>query len=228
MKQEKYGFVYIWHDSKRKMFYIGSHWGTEDDGYVCSSNKMRNAHNRRPEKFKRKILERIYTNRKDLLETEEKWLQRVKNKNKYYNIHFTTHHWSKFESSTKSCIEKMKVSLRKTIDKMTPEERKEKFGYWKGRHNPYFSIRNKDPNIPHPRGMLGKKRSEEAKRKTSEKLKGILNPNYGKKFSEEHKQKLRDARKAFLSGGGIVWNKGLTKMTDERIKKLTGRPKINE
>lgn len=26
---EKYGFVYIWYDRKRKMYYIGSHYGTE-------------------------------------------------------------------------------------------------------------------------------------------------------------------------------------------------------
>ena len=34
---EKYGFVYIWFDRKHKRYYIGCHWGHEDDGYVCSS-----------------------------------------------------------------------------------------------------------------------------------------------------------------------------------------------
>ena len=43
---EKYGFVYIWYDKKRKMYYIGSHWGTDDDGYICSSNRMRDAYRR--------------------------------------------------------------------------------------------------------------------------------------------------------------------------------------
>ena len=28
---EKHGFVYIWFDRKHRRFYIGSHWGTEDD-----------------------------------------------------------------------------------------------------------------------------------------------------------------------------------------------------
>lgn len=37
------GFVYIWYDRKRKLYYIGSHKGNINDGYICSSNRMRNA-----------------------------------------------------------------------------------------------------------------------------------------------------------------------------------------
>ena len=51
--QEKYGFIYIWYDNFRKMYYIGRHWGTEDDGYICSSNRMRDAYRRRPNKIGR-------------------------------------------------------------------------------------------------------------------------------------------------------------------------------
>ena len=29
---EPYGFVYIWYDRKYKKYYIGSHWGYENDG----------------------------------------------------------------------------------------------------------------------------------------------------------------------------------------------------
>ena len=40
---EKTGFIYIWFDTKRKMYYIGCHVGKEDDGYICSSKwKKRN------------------------------------------------------------------------------------------------------------------------------------------------------------------------------------------
>ena len=39
--QEKYGFIYIWYDRKHQRYYLGRHWGTENDGYICSSNKMR-------------------------------------------------------------------------------------------------------------------------------------------------------------------------------------------
>lgn len=86
---EKYGFVYLWRDRKHKRYYIGSHWGTEDDGYVCSSRWMRKTYSRRPQDFKRKILARVHTNRKDLLEAEYNFLQRIKPhefKTRYYNI----------------------------------------------------------------------------------------------------------------------------------------------
>jgi hypothetical protein len=52
---EKYGFVYIWYDRKRKMYYVGSHWGTIEDGYICSSNRMRDAYREDP-----KILKDVY------------------------------------------------------------------------------------------------------------------------------------------------------------------------
>ena len=73
----KYGFVYIWFDKKKKRYYIGSHWGTEDDGYICSSRWMRNTYKQRPQDFKRRILTLVYTNRKDLLEEERRWLQMI-------------------------------------------------------------------------------------------------------------------------------------------------------
>ena len=38
---EKYGFVYIWYDRKHKRYYIGCRWGTENDGYICSSSWMK-------------------------------------------------------------------------------------------------------------------------------------------------------------------------------------------
>ena len=67
---EKYGFIYIWRDRKHKRYYIGSHWGTEDDGYICSSPWMSQAYKHRPNDFKRRILQRVCSNRKDLLELE--------------------------------------------------------------------------------------------------------------------------------------------------------------
>lgn len=84
-----YGFVYVWYDRKRKMFYIGSHVGQVDDGYVCSSNRMRNAYRRRPHDFKRRIVYKQITSDRDLLLQEEKrWLDMITDlelKTKYYN-----------------------------------------------------------------------------------------------------------------------------------------------
>ena len=94
---EKYGFVYIWFDSWRKMYYVGCHWGREDDGYLCSSKRMRDAYRRRPQDFKRRILKRVYDSKENLLLEEHLVLSKIKNKElgkKYYNL--TNHkndHW---------------------------------------------------------------------------------------------------------------------------------------
>jgi len=85
------GFVYLWRDSKNKMFYIGSHKGTVDDGYICSNKHMYRAYRKRPHTFRRKILS--FCNTKDeLLIKEQYFLNLIKDselyyKNKkYYNI----------------------------------------------------------------------------------------------------------------------------------------------
>jgi len=86
--KEKYGFVYIWRDKKYKRYYIGSHWGTKEDGYVCSSNWMFKSHKRRPGDFKRRILKIVKTNRKETYNEEQKWLDKIKHEElgkKYYN-----------------------------------------------------------------------------------------------------------------------------------------------
>jgi hypothetical protein len=82
------GFVYIWYDRKHKRYYIGSHWGTEDDGYICSSRWMKKSYKRRPHDFKRRILSKVNTTRLDLLVEEGKWLAMIKIEEvsiRYYN-----------------------------------------------------------------------------------------------------------------------------------------------
>lgn len=82
------GFVYIWRDRKHKRYYIGSHWGTEDDGYICSSRWMRNAYRRRPDDFKRKIIGKA-NSREMLYLLEQQWLNMIddaKLGTGYYNL----------------------------------------------------------------------------------------------------------------------------------------------
>lgn len=83
-----YGFVYIWYDRKYKRYYIGSHKGNIDDGYICSSSWMKRAYKRRSYDFKRKIL-KIVESKSDLLEEEQKYLDLIKDEElgkKYYNL----------------------------------------------------------------------------------------------------------------------------------------------
>jgi hypothetical protein len=116
---EKYGFVYLWYDRKRKMYYVGCHWGTEDDGYICSSNRMRDAYRRRPEDFKRRIIEK--TNDKlNLYEVEYKWLSMIDDDDlgkRYYNLrNHKWNHWSSDENSSLSVKEKVSQTKRKYWD----------------------------------------------------------------------------------------------------------------
>ena len=110
----KYGFVYIWMDRKHKRFYIGSHWGDENDGYVCSSRWMRQSYKRRPNDFKRRVVCRVYTNRNDLLEVEHHYLLLIEDDllgKKYYNL--TKHlngHWSTDEEKRLTVGQKISKS----------------------------------------------------------------------------------------------------------------------
>jgi hypothetical protein len=126
---EKYGFVYIWKDKKYCRFYIGCHWGAENDGYICSSRWMRKSYRRRPEDFKRRTVAKVHTNMKDLLEEEHRWLLLIKDEElgkKYYNIskkHFG--HWSTHDSNTKKDISRRAREKQKQYWLDHPEEYKE-------------------------------------------------------------------------------------------------------
>lgn len=92
----KYGFVYIWYDIKHKRYYIGSHWGSEDDGYICSSSWMKRSYMRRPKDFKRRIISRV-SERSILIKEEQKWLSFTKKQElgkRYYNLNnVVIKHW---------------------------------------------------------------------------------------------------------------------------------------
>lgn len=86
--QEKYGFIYIWYDRKHQRYYLGRHWGTENDGYICSQSNMRNNFKNRPEDFKRRIVS-IVNDKQALVEEEQRWLNMINIEElgkKYYNI----------------------------------------------------------------------------------------------------------------------------------------------
>ena len=93
------GFVYIWYDRKRKLFYIGSHMGNLEDGYIGSNTRLQRSYKKRPEDFKRRILYfHLSTISKELLLKEQEFLDRIKheelhlkeniqnNTTRYYNI----------------------------------------------------------------------------------------------------------------------------------------------
>ena len=80
-------FVYCWTDHKTNKLYIGSHKGTQDDGYICSSKLMLQEYNKRSHDFTRQIIaEETYS---DIRMMEYKILESVdaKNNTDFYNKH---------------------------------------------------------------------------------------------------------------------------------------------
>lgn len=143
--QDKYGFIYIWFDKKHRRFYIGMHWGTEEDGYICSSSWMKQAYKHRPNDFKRRILEYVHTNRKDLYEREKYWLSFIKDnelKIKYYNISKNINDTWLSDKNIKS--RKEKISLRTKEAMCRPEVREKYIEGMKKRNNRSSDIETKE------------------------------------------------------------------------------------
>ncbi len=190
---EKYGFIYIWYDRKRKMYYIGCHWGTEHDGYICSSNRMREAYRSRPDDFKRRIIQR-YISREKLLDEEHKWLSLIPDKElgkQYYN--HTKHHFGHWSDRADSDKIRKKAGEKNKGRKhnLSEEERKER----------------------------GKRISESKKRKRNERILlglPIRQPEKVKRMSrgpqsEEIKlQKSSTMKQKFQSGEWKSWSAGKT------------------
>jgi len=79
-------FVYLWvcKDTDRK--YVGKHKGTDDDGYVCSSETLLTEYNECPSRFIRTVL--AYGSDQEMLELETMLLLQLKAKKShlYYNM----------------------------------------------------------------------------------------------------------------------------------------------
>jgi hypothetical protein len=217
---EKYGFVYLWRDKKHNRYYLGCHWGTENDGHICSSSWMKESYKRRPNDFKRKIIAKVFSNHKDLLSEEFKWLSKIKDNElgkKYYNLknhHYG--HWSEdpikkelvLKKVSASVVRREKLRISATGRKHTeetkekikaklsgrklPEEHKKKIS---DNHNRVYTQDFKDKI-----SYYAKNRSIETRRKISENSRRLCLEGKtgmkGKKHSEETKAKMSASAKA--------------------------------
>lgn len=221
---EKYGFVYIWYDRKRKMYYVGCHWGTENDGYICSSNRMRDAYRRRPQDFKRKILE-SNINKQELHAREYAWLKLMKEDElgkRYYNLH--NHHFghwmTKQDKSGKNHPmfgKKHTEEARRKISeaqrgrsRVFSDEHKRKLS--EARKGITFSEETKQKMAEAKRGFIftdeHRRKLSEARKGTScskETIKKISNSNRGKTRTEEQRRRISEGHK-----NQVPWNKGVT------------------
>lgn len=208
----KYGFVYIWYDRKHKRYYVGAHWGTENDGYICSSPWMKQAFNKRPADFTRRILARIYTNRQDMFNEEARWQSLIKDdelKVRYYNIkRHGDRHWSTDEQRALTVKEKIKAAdntrgLRAYATKIKGTKRTEEFkqkisNTLKGRPLGYersaetrakISENVKRLQAEGKVGMRGKQHKAETKEKMSANN-AMNNPMYRAKIGEANRGKV--------------------------------------
>lgn len=201
MKKKKYGFVYIWYDRKHSRYYIGCHWGQENDDYICSSTWMRNAYKRRPADFKRRILCTNVVSKQTLLEEEYKWLKLIKDEElgiRYYNLSNTFQaHWTSDEEKVKTIGQKISLANKGkwTWNKGRPhsEETKRKLSEsHKGLPSPRKGKKATPEQIEKNRlAHLGRPAWNKGIKKTDAEKAWLSQINKGKIISEETRQKLR-------------------------------------
>jgi len=78
------GYIYLWFDTKAKLFYVGGHKGLVEDSYICSSPMMLRAYKKRPHTFKFRVLEHVYGNLADLRIAEQRWLDLIQDHELYW------------------------------------------------------------------------------------------------------------------------------------------------
>jgi len=197
----KYGIVYIWRDKKHKRYYIGSHWGTENDGYICSSTWMKAAYKRRPGDFKRRILALVHTTRQDMFDEESKWQNLISDDElkgvRYYNIRrHGDRHWSTDPNRALTIGQKISASPNRKANISKKAKQRALDG------DCFSSLaRQRQKEV-----MKNYKHSEETKKKISKSNMGrvvsqetrekIANAHIGynkPKLSEEHKLKISSA-----------------------------------
>ena len=184
---EKYGFVYIWFDRKHKRYYIGCHWGTENDGYICSSNWMRDAYNRRPNDFKRKILTTNITDRSIMFEKEHEWFSLIKEEElgkRYYNLR--KHKWGHWITD---------VDVKKTISEKISEKTKEAMYRPEVREKYLAGLAKRDNGSSRPEVREKRRQSMIGKNTGKDNSKAIFasaEARRGKPISEQHRNKIKE------------------------------------
>lgn len=172
------GFVYLWENTLNGMYYIGSHKGDVNDGYIGSGKYFKPAYNKNPQNFVRKIL---YIG-DDFLNYEEELLEfiDVKNNDRFYNlVNKVGAGW--YSCHTKESRIKQANSLR---GKKASKETRDK-----------MTIRRKGSG----NAMYGKKHSDLTKSLISESKKGktVNSKNVIEVFSKKVFKSLTDCAKYY-------------------------------
>jgi hypothetical protein len=156
-------FVYCWTDKSTNKLYVGSHKGSIDDGYICSSKYMMVEYKKRPDDFSRQIV--AEGDLKDIRKLEAKILQAVNARldEQFYNKHdndgFYFDGWKKGEFTEEH---REKMSAAKKGKKISESHRQNILNNRVGKKN---SPEHKAALVA---SRVGSKHSENAKKKMSE------------------------------------------------------------
>lgn len=184
-------FVYCWTDKKTNMLYVGSHKGSVEDGYVCSSKYMLEEYRKRPEDFSRQILaEGSHDEARSLEAAILRSVNAAINEN-FYNMHNCD---GKFylkkhtEEAKRKISEKHKGRIRKDLS-----ERNKKGMSKQSIEKMVTTRRNNGSYESEINPMYGRHHTEESKLKISLNKIG----KNKKPKSEETKRKMSEARKKY-------------------------------
>jgi len=167
---EKIGIVYRWVNIENQKWYIGSHFGTLDDGYISSGKIFLAAYKKHQNKMMRQIL---YIG-PDCRKAEEFYLMLLNaaRDRQSYNMKNTAMGGGvPVENLSAETRAKISEALRRRKRKPLTEEQRKKISVT----------------------LTGRKLPEALKQKYSEIRKGDKNSFYGKKHTEESKEKMRAA-----------------------------------
>lgn len=187
----KVGIVYQWTNIDNQKWYIGSHYGTLDDGYTGSGKVFRNAFAKNPNKMIRQIL---YIG-DYFRQVEEYYLLSLDaaRDRQSYNMKNTAIGGDVSHCFTDEARQKMSIASKKRIVIHTEETRKKI-----------------------SQSLTGKKLSDETKKKFSEMRKGEKNHFFGKSHTDKTKQKISIANKGKCHSG-IEFMKALHKKAQKKV-----------
>jgi preprotein translocase subunit SecD len=190
---EKYGFIYIWRDKKHNRYYIGCHWGFENDGYVCSSTWMKKAWKIRPEDFRRKILKTNIKERPQMYIEEQRYFDMIKPheiKTRYYNLNLKNNAlWHAYDENVKTIGQKISAAKKgKSTGPCSPEKAKAISEAKLAKQRKMSDETKQKLSVT----MSGRTHTEERKQEISSSLKSYYenteSKSLGRKLSQEHKE----------------------------------------
>ena len=146
------GFIYIWRDKIRNMYYVGSHDGTLTDGYISSSRWFNAEYRYRPNDFRRKIIK--FTLLSEMMKEEYRIIGLIKDHEygtRFYNLKSGRKQgivpWNKGRTN---------IYTQETLEKMSNAKRG-KISPTKGKTNPFASNNGKKGALKQSKTASGRK-----------------------------------------------------------------------